>query len=64
MEQNEMINLINQLVNGEIQEIAIKKSDFLTFRQIIVAREDFKHIRGIAQHGGDVIYTYSEIARS
>ncbi|MEH6938532.1 hypothetical protein V7056_11825 [Bacillus sp. JJ664] len=64
MEQNEMLNLIEQLKNGEITQIMIKKEDFLTFRQIIVNREDFKHFRGIAQHGGDVIYTYIEEARS
>ena len=64
MEQNEFINLINQLANGEISEISVKKNDFLTFRQIIVNREDFKHFRGIAHHGGGVIYTYLEEARS
>lgn len=64
MEQNEMLNLIEQLKNGEITQIFINKGDFLTFRQIIVNREDFKHFRGIAQHGGDVIYTYIEEARS
>ena len=64
MEQNEMLNLIEQLKNGEIAQIFIKKEDFLTFREIIVNREDFKHFRGIAQHGGDVIYTYIEEARS
>ncbi|PFH81692.1 MULTISPECIES: hypothetical protein [unclassified Bacillus (in: firmicutes)] len=64
MEQNEFINLIDQLVKGEISEISVTKDDFLAFRQIIVHREDFKHFRGIAQHGGHVIYTYLEEARS
>ncbi|ODG89726.1 MULTISPECIES: hypothetical protein [Bacillaceae] len=64
MEQNEFINLIDQLVKGEISEISVTKDDFLAFRQIIVNRDDFKHFRGIAQHGGHVIYTYLEEARS
>lgn len=64
MEQNDMLNAIEQLKNGEIKQIFISKGDFLTFRQIIVNREDFKHFRGIAQHGGDIIYTYIEEARS
>lgn len=64
MEQNEFIKLIDQLVKGEISEISITKDDFLAFRQIIVNREDFKHFRGNAQHGGHVIYTYLEEARS
>ncbi|PEJ56343.1 hypothetical protein CN692_18000 [Bacillus sp. AFS002410] len=64
MEQNEFLQVIDQLVNGEILEIHIKKDDFLAFRQIIVNRDDFKHFRGIAKHGGDVTYTYLEEARS
>jgi hypothetical protein len=64
MEQSDMLNAIEQLKNGEIKQIFINKGDFLTFRQMIVNREDFKHFRGIAQHGGDVIYTYIEEARS
>lgn len=64
MEQNDMLNSIEQLKNGEITQILIHKVDFLTFRQIIVNRDDFKHFRGIAGHGGDVIYTYMKEARS
>jgi hypothetical protein len=29
-----------------------------------VKREDFRHFRGVAQRGGDVLYQYLEEARS
>lgn len=57
-------NLVEQLIAGEIKEIHISKEEFLTFRQVIVQHEKFKHIRGEAKQGGDVIYTYLEVPRS
>ncbi|MDQ0214836.1 hypothetical protein J2S13_001233 [Oikeobacillus pervagus] len=56
--------LMDQLKNGEIEKIYVKKEDFLTFRRLLVAREDFKHFRGIADRGGNVEYEYLEEARS
>lgn len=55
---------MDQLKNGEIREDIAKSDVFYTFRKVVVSREDFKHIIWNAQHGGQVIYTYSEMPRS
>lgn len=49
---------------GKLTSITIEKEDFLTFREVLVQRADFKHIRGTAKQGGIVIYTYDLDARS
>ncbi|PEN01699.1 abortive phage infection protein [Bacillus wiedmannii] len=56
--------ILDQLKNGEIKEYVVTKDVFYTFREVVVRREDFKHIIGNAQRGGQVIYTYSETPRS
>ena len=56
--------ILDQLKNGEIKENVATKDVFYTFRKVVVSREDFKHIIGNAQRGGQVIYTYSETPRS
>ncbi|MCW9130538.1 abortive phage infection protein [Bacillus paramycoides] len=56
--------ILDQLKNGEIKEYIATKDVFYTFREVVVNREDFKHIIGSAQRGGQVIYTYSETPRS
>jgi hypothetical protein len=64
MDTKTAIEWLNQLRNGEIRELRIKKEDFLTFRAVLVQQEDFKHFRGVAQRGGDVIYHYMKQPRS
>ncbi|AHA09857.1 MULTISPECIES: hypothetical protein [Bacillus] len=56
--------ILDQLKNGEIKEYVATKDVFYTFRKVVVSREDFKHIIGNAQRGGQVIYTYSKTPRS
>jgi hypothetical protein len=56
--------LLNELRDGIISELRIKKEDFLAFRMVLIKREDFKHFRGIAQQGGDIIYQYLQEPRS
>jgi hypothetical protein len=56
--------LLNELRDGIISELRIKKEDFLVFRTVLIKRKDFKHFRGIAQQGGDVIYQYMKEPRS
>ncbi|MDR4886893.1 hypothetical protein DZB84_04120 [Bacillus sp. HNG] len=56
--------ILNKLRDGELSEYLVKNDQFLEFRKTLVKREDFKHFRGIAQHGGDVLYRYTEVARS
>lgn len=65
MQDEEFVNqILDQLKSGEIREYFVKQDDFLVFRKALVQREDFKHFRGIAQRGGDVLYQYLEEARS
>ncbi|MBD8013686.1 MULTISPECIES: hypothetical protein [Planococcus] len=52
--------LLEDLKNGEIESITIQKEDFLDFRTVLIAREDFKHFRGTAYHLGLTVYTYTE----
>lgn len=56
--------ILERLKNGELKEHFIEKDDFISFRQVLVKREDFRHFRGIAKRGGDVVYQYLEEARS
>ncbi|PEA55987.1 abortive phage infection protein [Bacillus pseudomycoides] len=61
----QQVNMIlDQLKNNEIQEYIATKEVFYIFREVLVEREDFKHFRGNAQHGGKIIYTYMEMPRS
>ncbi|WEA45617.1 hypothetical protein [Priestia aryabhattai] len=64
MDEQTAINMLNELSEGKVTEIKVKKEDFLAFRPFLVNRPDFKHFRGIAGRGGDFIYTYLEIPRS
>ena len=52
------------LQNGEINMLEISKKDFLSFREVLVKREDFKHFSGKAKQGGEIIYTYLQSPRS
>ncbi|MEK4128835.1 hypothetical protein NYE67_04095 [Solibacillus sp. FSL W8-0474] len=56
--------ILDQLRNGEVKSILIKKSDFLHFREHLVNDPQFKHFRGIAKQGGDVEYTFLENPRT
>lgn len=52
--------LLDQLKAGEIGSITIEKEEFLSFRTVLIGREDFKHFRGEAFHHGKTIYKYTE----
>ncbi|MCM3761374.1 hypothetical protein M3212_11325 [Alkalihalobacillus oceani] len=58
METNEVEMILNQLRQRELEAYRVKKEDFLSFRAVLTAQEDFLHFRGNAQHGGETIYTY------
>ena len=55
---------LNMLKNRDLNEIVIEKNEFLAFRKELVLREDFKHFSGNAKQGGQVVYTYLDVARS
>ncbi|MFB6465703.1 hypothetical protein ACE38V_02670 [Cytobacillus sp. Hz8] len=61
----ELVNeVLEKLKNGELSEHYVKKEDFLSFREVLVKRPDFKHFRGIAGHGGNIVYQYLQEPRS
>ncbi|RIW30159.1 hypothetical protein D3H55_17080 [Bacillus salacetis] len=64
MGDQEVLAILDELRSGGIEEYRVQKTDFLHFRKHLIAQEDFKHFRGIAQQGGDIIYTYMEKPRS
>jgi hypothetical protein len=64
MEKSLIQEILNKLASGELNEYTVNKEDFLEFRTELVKRQDFKHFRGIAQHGGKVTYQYMEKPRS
>lgn len=57
-------NMIEQLKSGEINSIEIPKEEFLEFRQLVVKDEMFKHFRGEAKQGGNVVFTFLDKPRS
>lgn len=64
MDKQLSLDIIKKLRAGELKEYRVKKEQFLPFREILVSQEDFKHYRGIAQQGGDIVYTYTATPRS
>ncbi len=52
--------LLDRLKAGEIPSITVEKNDFLDFRTVLIAREDFKHFRGEAFHQGKTIYKFTQ----
>lgn len=64
MNKEEIQSLFDQLKNGDIDKLDVKKQDFMAFRSVLVEREDFKHFRGTAHIGGDLTYQYLKDPRS
>ena len=56
--------LLEKLSKGELSELNELKEDFLSFREQLVARKDFKRFHGIAKHGGLTTYVYLPEERS
>ncbi|MGM0863770.1 MAG: hypothetical protein ACQEWF_03685 [Bacillota bacterium] len=64
MSETEILEQLQFLRTREVVEISVMKEDFLTFRSVLVKQEDFKQFRGVAQHGGIIIYHYLDTPRS
>lgn len=64
MDEKTANSLLDQLASGEVQELLIKREDFLFLQPFLVKRADFKQFRGIAMHGGGITYTYMDEPRS
>lgn len=50
--------LIEQLVDGKIEEIKVERENVMTFIEAWRKREDRKYIVGEAMQGGNVTYRY------
>ncbi|MDM5319673.1 hypothetical protein RGT17_00245 [Bacillus altitudinis] len=64
MTEEQILTILESLRKGTEKQVTIQRDNFLTFRSILVNQDDFKHFRGIAKHGGDVIFEYLTEARS
>ena len=62
MEQYKKI--LDQLRNKEVTSVEIKKEEYLQFRETLVKDEQFKHFRGEAKQGGNIVYTYLDVPRT
>ncbi len=56
--------MLNQLSNGEVSSIEINKEEYLHFREILVKDTQFKHFRGEAKQGGNIVFTFLEVPRT
>ncbi len=56
--------LLDQLRNGEVEKVEVQKAEYLSFREVLVRDPQFKHFRGEAKQGGNVIFTFLEAPRT
>ncbi len=56
--------LLDQLRSGEIEKVEISKAEFLAFREVLVKDPQFKHFRGEAKQGGNIIFTFLNAPRT
>ncbi len=57
-------HILNQLRHRQIKQVEIAKGEYLAFRQVLVKDPQFKHFRGEAKQGGNVVYTFLEQPRT
>ena len=56
--------MLNQLRNGEVKSIEISKDEYLQFREVLVKDTQFKHFRGEAKQGGNIVFTFLDKPRT
>ncbi|MEK4228547.1 hypothetical protein [Solibacillus sp. FSL H8-0538] len=56
--------MLEQLRSGEVASIEIPKEQYLQFREQLVKDEQFKHFRGEAKQGGNIVFTYLAAPRT
>ncbi|GAA0324561.1 hypothetical protein GCM10008967_13900 [Bacillus carboniphilus] len=64
MDKQQAQHLLDELKKGILEVISVEKEDFMTFREVLTKREDFKHFRGTALRGGGCMYQYTDEPRS
>lgn len=58
MTENKFEQLLDQLEQGEIDELVVEKTEFLDFREVWLLRENRTSIVGEAGLNGKIIYRY------
>lgn len=58
MDRETALFQLERLRKREIEQVYIEKDDFLSFREVLVRQQDFKQFRGIAKHGGHIVFEY------
>lgn len=61
MDNSQIEENVEKLVRGEMEEIIIKKEDFMKFREIWLNHPKKNSIIGKANHYGEVSYHYNSI---
>ena len=56
--------ILDQLRNKEIESFEVSKQEFMEFRNVLVNDIQFKHFRGEAKQGGNVVYTFLDEPRT
>jgi len=56
--------ILDQLRNKEIESFEVSKTEFMEFRNVLVKDIQFKHFRGEAKQGGNVVYTFLDEPRT
>lgn len=56
--------MIDQLRNGKVNSIEINKAEYLQFREVLVKDAQFKHFRGEAKQGGNIVFTFFDVPRT
>ncbi|MGM9949795.1 MAG: hypothetical protein ACI33P_06695 [Lysinibacillus sp.] len=56
--------LLDQLRHGEVEKVEVSKAEYLAFREVLVKDPQFKHFRGEAKQGGNVMFTFLEQPRT
>ncbi|NCU17105.1 hypothetical protein [Pallidibacillus pasinlerensis] len=64
MDEQKAQEILDQLAAKQLPEYTVAKEDFEVFRNVLVRRPDFKHFRGVAKRGGNVLYRYLDEPRS
>ena len=64
MSHEEMEKQVTELVDGQIQELLVKKEDFMTFRTIWLIHPRKDEIIGEAKLHGEVVYRLVPIEKS
>jgi hypothetical protein len=57
-------DILDQLRNGEVQKVEVSKAEYLAFREVLVKDPQFKHFRGEAKQGGNIIFTFLKVPRT